>query len=114
MLLPELGEYRDHQLAQPVAPLALCPIDGLEEERQGPFIVLGDERLENLGRLAALLQLGDDSRRRARPGQLVEEVRDRGARQGADELADDLTVAERLDRRNPLDTEPFRKLRVGI
>ena len=46
--------------------------------------------------------------------QRVEELVDRGRRLRADELGRDLAVAERLDRRDPLDPERPRESGVGV
>ena len=102
------------RLEEPLTLLALSSHDGLHEELERALVVSGLERGDDLRELARLLQLADEALARARAGDAVEELGDRGRRERADELVDDTAVAKRLHRRDALHAVALRELLVGV
>ena len=101
MLVTELSEEADRQRDEPFALFPLRREDRLEQQFERALVVVLLEGLDDLGQLARGAQLGDQPLGCAWPCQLVEKCRDACRWLGADELADDLALAERLDSRMP-------------
>src|SRR5262245_6782660 len=102
MLLPELREEIDRHLEQPLPRVTLRRDDGLGEKLERALVVAGPERLEHVRQLARVAQLRNQPLACLRTGDAVEEVRHERRRPRADELVDDVAVAERLDRGDAL------------
>jgi hypothetical protein len=114
MLVAEVAEQGDREGEQPLAPLPLRRADLLRQQFERAFVFVLLERRDYVGQLAGFLQLGDEPLGRGGAGQCVEELSDRRRRQGADELAHDLAVAERLHGRDALDRVAERQLLVCV
>src|SRR5438105_13905212 len=98
VLLAQLLEDRDHQLAEAVTALGVGRLHLVEEPLERTLVVAGLESLDQLGLVPGLAQLLEQPLAGRGAGQPVQELRHTRCGLRADELAHDLAVPERLDR----------------
>ena len=114
IVLAQVVEDRERELAQPVAALGRRAGDLREEEIERSLGIVHFEGCKDVGQLAVRAQAVDDPVRLRRGEELVEKRRDGDRRPRTDELGDDPPVLECLHGGNPLDPEHRREPGVRV